>query len=145
MHGTTPKTALKKNVRRSAITSGRKLFLKTEGLDMRTSYALRFRDILRIHTDELGPTASEAELAIVRRAATLIVQLEQMEAKFAVEDASPTALETYQRLANSMRRLLESVGLKRRPRDVTPNLHEYLASKSKPRREALTIDHEDDD
>ncbi|WP_050627369.1 hypothetical protein [Bradyrhizobium viridifuturi] len=131
--------------RQSAVTSGRKLFLKTEGLDMRTSYALRFRDVLQIHTDELGPTASEAELAIVRRAATLIVQLEQMEAKFAVEDASPTALESYQRLANSMRRLLESVGLKRRPRDVTPSLHEYLASKSKPRREVLTIDHEDDD
>lgn len=143
MRGTKPKSALKDDgVRRSAVTSGRKLFLKTDGLDMRTSYALRFRDVLRLHTNELGPTASEAELAIARRAATLIVQLEQMEAKFAVAEASPTALETYQRLANSMRRLLESVGLKRRPRDVTPDLQTYLKDRYGRSRDA--IEHEDD-
>ena len=31
-----------------------------------------------------------------------------------------------QRLANTMRRLLEAVGLQRRPRDVTPHLRQYL-------------------
>jgi hypothetical protein len=33
-------------------------------------------------------------------------------------------LETYQRCANSLRRLLEAVGLQRRPRDISPTLSE---------------------
>jgi hypothetical protein len=33
-----------------------------------------------------------------------------------------------QRTANSLRRLLESVGIERRARDITPSLGEYLAA-----------------
>ena len=43
--------------------------------------------------------------------------------------ASADQLLLYQRTANSARRLLEAVGLKRQPRDVTPTLDEYLRSK----------------
>jgi len=32
----------------------------------------------------------------------------------------------YQRTSNSLRRLLEAVGLERRARDITPNLRDYL-------------------
>ena len=42
---------------------------------------------------------------------------------------APDQLLLYQRTANSARRLLESVGLKRRAKDITPSLDEYLASK----------------
>jgi hypothetical protein len=35
----------------------------------------------------------------------------------------------YATLSNAERRLLETVGLKRRSRDVTPDLREYLASR----------------
>jgi hypothetical protein len=49
-----------------------------------------------------------------------------LEAKFEAEgEASIKQLECYQRTANSLRRLLESVGLKRRPKDVTPNPLDY--------------------
>jgi hypothetical protein len=34
-----------------------------------------------------------------------------------------------QRTANSMRRLLEALGIQRRPRDVTPTLDQYLDGK----------------
>ena len=43
-------------------------------------------------------------------------------------EAQPEQLDLYQRTANSLRRLLESVGLKRVPKDVTPSLAEYLAT-----------------
>ena len=50
-----------------------------------------------------------------------------MERQFALdEQASPDDLETYQRCANSLRRLLESVGLQRRMKDVGPSLGDLL-------------------
>jgi hypothetical protein len=36
----------------------------------------------------------------------------------------------YQRATNTLRRTLESVGLERRQRDVTPSLAEYLARRA---------------
>jgi hypothetical protein len=60
--------------------------------------------------------------------ATLTVELERMEAGFAVAgEAQPDQLDLYQRTANSLRRLLEAIGLQRRPRDVTPDPLEYGA------------------
>jgi hypothetical protein len=41
----------------------------------------------------------------------------------------------YTTLTNLFRRLLETVGLKRVARDVTPSLEQYLASEAKPRTE----------
>jgi hypothetical protein len=79
--------------------------------------------------NELGGAdlASEAEKAIVRRACTLIVELERMEAKFAKNGGAKLwELAAYQRASNTLRRLLESVGLQRRSRDITPTVDEYL-------------------
>ena len=69
---------------------------------------------------------SEAERAILRRAATIIVQLEQIELKFAQGNDQGYLLDRYQRVSNTLRRLLESLGLQRRARDVTPTLDQYL-------------------
>jgi hypothetical protein len=75
---------------------------------------------------------SEAERSIVRRAATLTVELELLELKFAKAGggAQPTDLDLYQRTAGNLRRLLESIGVRgRRSKDITPSLAEYLKSK----------------
>jgi len=91
---------------------------------------------MALHIDDLGgdDQVSESERAIVRRAATIIVALERMEFGFATEgDATPQELDLYQRLSNSLRRLLESVGLKRRSRDAVPDLNDYLNSKNRKR------------
>jgi hypothetical protein len=73
------------------------------------------------------PDASESEVAIVKRACTLIVSLEQMELRFAIAGkASNDDLEVYQRCSSSMRRLLESVGLQRRQKQVGMTLGELL-------------------
>jgi hypothetical protein len=83
----------------------------------------RCRDILRDHIADLGgaDNCSAAERSIIRRAAVLTTELEQLETRFALAGhANNVDLETYQRCANSLRRLLEAVGLQRRAKNVTP-------------------------
>jgi hypothetical protein len=66
---------------------------------------------MSLHLNDLGgpDNCSEAEKAIARRAACLIVELEQMERKFAVQgEAKNWQLLAYQRGSNTMRRLLEA-------------------------------------
>jgi hypothetical protein len=95
---------------RSAMTNG--AILPGQG---RSAWARRLRDLIELHVADLGGIDNVSEA--------------RMEATFAVaEGASERALEVYQRAANTMRRLLEAVGLQRRPRDVTPTLTEYLRS-----------------
>ena len=66
---------------------------------------------------------SAAERSIIRRAAVLTTELERLEVKFAsAGEASTEDLDAYSRVSANLRRLLEAVGLRRRPRDVTPTL-----------------------
>jgi hypothetical protein len=91
-------------------------------------WARRFRDVIHSHISDLGGSqvCSAAEYSIVRRVAALTVELERMESRFALDgEASPSDLDLYQRTAGNLRRLLESIGLQRRPRDVT-DLRVYL-------------------
>lgn len=111
---------------RSRISNGTTL----PGVDGRSTWVRRLRDLIGLHMADLGgdDAVSEAERSIIRRAATLTVELERMEAVFAVAgEAQPDQLDLYQRTANSLRRLLESNGLKRRPKDVTPTLTSILS------------------
>ena len=63
---------------------------------------------------------SEAVRAIIRRASALCVELERLEMLFAsAGEATPQQLELHGRTSNTLRRLLEAVGLKRVPRDIT--------------------------
>lgn len=64
---------------------------------------------------------------MVRRACVLTVELERLEVKFAkAGQAEADDLDLYQRTAGNLRRLLEVVGIKRVPRDVTPSLTSYV-------------------
>jgi hypothetical protein len=87
--------------------------------------------LIALHVADKGgeENVSESERAIIKRAATLIVECEIMEGKFALaEGASERALDLYGRTANTLRRLLETIGLQRRARDVT-TLVDYLGAK----------------
>ena len=117
---------------RAKATNGKSMIPSVDG---RLPWVRRLRDIFELHVADLGGESviSEAERSIVRRAATLTVELERLEARFANDTAADGALDQYQRGANSLRRLLESVGLERRARDVTvPTLAEYLAKDETP-------------
>jgi hypothetical protein len=92
----------------------------------------RLHDLVAIHLSDLGGdgNVSEAERSIVRRAATLTVELELLELKFAkAGGAEASDLDLYQRTAGNLRRLLEAVGLQRRAKDITPSLSEYLKAR----------------
>jgi hypothetical protein len=118
---------------RSKVTNGRVLIA---GVDQRSPWVRRCKDIIAAHVADLGgvENCSAAEHSLVRRASILTVELERMETMFAAAgEASPVDLEIYQRCANSLRRLLEAIGLQRRPRDLTPTLDQYLAMKERER------------
>jgi hypothetical protein len=115
-----------KDRQKSRITNGSALL---PGVDGRSPWVRRCKDIISEAIADLGgfDNTSAAERSIVRRAATLSVELERMERQFALAgEASADDLDVYQRVANSLRRLLESVGLERRARAVGPTLGDLL-------------------
>jgi hypothetical protein len=87
--------------------------------------------VIESHLSDLGgeDNTSAAERSIIRRASVMTVELERMEAIFAVAgEAQPEKLDLYQRTAANLRRLLEAIGLQRRSKDVTaPDPLDYAA------------------
>jgi hypothetical protein len=80
---------------------------------------------------------SAAEHSIIRRASVMTVELERLEAQFAVAgEANADQLDQYARVASNMRRLLEAVGLKRRAKEVNVSLSDYLQTTHPAPREA---------
>jgi hypothetical protein len=121
-----PRAAPGKDPLKSRITNGSALL---PGVDGRSPWVRRCKDVIAAHISDMGgeDNTSAAERSIVRRAATMTVELERLESRFALAgQADPVDLDLYQRTAGNLRRLLEAVGLQRRARDVTPTLTEYL-------------------
>jgi hypothetical protein len=115
-----------KSAQRSRMANGSELL---PGVDGRSLWSRRLRELLDMHISDLGGEAniSASEMALVRRAITLIVELERREVTFAqAGQVSDSALMTYQTAVNTLRRTLEALGLQRRPREVDdPALLEY--------------------
>jgi hypothetical protein len=116
---------------RSAITNGSTLLVD---VDHRSAWMRRLRDLIANHISDLGgdEVVSGAERILVRRAAMLCLQCEMIEARWneTAGEASPKQIDVYQRTANTLRRLLATLGLERRARDITPDLQSYLNSKA---------------
>jgi hypothetical protein len=115
---------------RSRLTNGPARLANVDG---RSLWARRLRDLIELHVSDLGGSdaITAAERSIIRRASTLTVELERLETRFALAgEASADELDLYSRTAGNLRRLLESVGLQRRAKDVTPDLHDYVAAQT---------------
>jgi hypothetical protein len=110
----------------SALTNGSKLFLGDA--DETGPWCRRLRDLRFAYEADLGGAGnlSEGQRTIMHRLAMLALQCEMLETKFAKNDgqASPTQLALYQRTANSMRRLIESLNIHRGriARDITDDV-----------------------
>jgi hypothetical protein len=91
-------------------------------IDGRTMWARRLRDLTAMLVADQGgdDVISAARMAIVRRAAIIQIELELRELRFADEEPSYLQLEQYSRISGNLRRMLESLGLERRAKDVTP-------------------------
>src|SRR5260221_13400597 len=98
--------------------------LSLEDLDRRTTTEL----INRVEADLGGADQlSAAEQQIIRHAALTAAMLEDLATRWL--GGLPIDPGLFATLTNSERRLYETVGLKRRARDVTPSLEGYIAGK----------------
>jgi hypothetical protein len=103
--------------------------LTLDELDFRTASVRRARELMTGIENDCGGAEelSTAEKQLIQRAAISGAMLEALEAQWLAGD--PIDVPAYVALGNAQRRYFETVGLKRRPRDVTPTLAQYLASK----------------
>ena len=104
---------------RSAVTNGHALFV--DRVDGRSAWARRFRDLIELHIMDLGGPSecTEGQCSLVRRIATMEVELERLEGMFAQSPATTDQLDLYQRMSNSLRRLLVTIGLDRKAKTWT--------------------------
>jgi hypothetical protein len=132
---------------RSAVSNGSRLFADSQ-VDQRSGWVRRMRDLLEIHIADLGghDAISAAERSIIRRIATISIELELLERRFALsrKGAASDDFALYLTAANTLRRLLESIGLNRVARDVTPTL-EDIAEEIASERDAKRRDDEQED
>jgi hypothetical protein len=122
---------------RSAVTNRKRLFVDGDG---RSPWARRWRDLVELHAGDLGGInmLSEAQFSLIKRAATIEVELELSEGKMSM--GQDVDLDVFTRSASHLRRILETLGIERRPRDVTPTLREYLAATQTAANESDAVD-----
>jgi hypothetical protein len=113
---TTPQPARRKPEARSRVGNGKVFLPLTDG---RSVTARRFRDIYEDVASDLGglDQLSEGQKQIIRRAAMLSAESERQEALWA-NGQTEFDINLYTVMANSLRRLLETVGLERVARPV---------------------------
>lgn len=99
-------------------------------LDRRTTAARAALELRNSIIADLGGdnSLSTMKRAIVDSAATLGAMLEDMAAAYLAGDGADLSL--YATLANAQRRLMADLGLERRAKDVTPDLHAYLKGRA---------------
>ena len=110
---------------RSRITSGKRLL---PFVDWRSHFARIMRDTLNVIIAHCGgeEAISETRRMMARRCACLETELIFMESKFArirEEGGEPAIadVDAYSRIAGNQRRIAETLGWERTPRDVTPS------------------------
>jgi hypothetical protein len=115
---------------RSAVSNGTKLF-RVEGLDGRTQTARRFRDLVEFVTADLSGAGllSEGQRQLVRRASALAIMCEAIEADLARD--LPFDISNYLAATNTFRRVIETLGLRRVPKDAT-TLRDYIGKTKSP-------------
>jgi len=99
--------------------------------DVNGAWARRYRDVMAGLTSDLGGRnmVGEAKAAMVRDCAAIEIALEKMRGR--MSEGQHVDIQLYARVANQRRRLLESIGLERVARDVTPmTLDNYLQAKA---------------
>lgn len=90
-----------------------------ENIDGRTTVARRYGELAAAISSDLGGSdqLSEALFQLIRSAAGLIVLRENLDAK--AVNGEPIDVATYCKISNSLRRVLDTIGLRRVPRDIT--------------------------
>jgi hypothetical protein len=115
--------AARKAQARSRVSNGRDVL---PGVDNRTMIARRFYDVCQaLISDQAGlDCCSEARLQLIRRFAAAAVMAEEMEARLARGESIDVA--EHALLSSTLVRLAARIGINRRLKPITPDLHDYL-------------------
>lgn len=97
------------------------------GVDGRSMMARRFREITAEISADIGGDTTEAQRHLIARAATLACWCEARETELA--QGQPFDASQYSAVTNTLRRLLNDIGLERSARDITPTLNDFLAAR----------------
>jgi len=110
---------------RSAVTNGAKLLV---GIDMRSPTARRYRDLVRANEAEIGKELSEAEKGLVKQAAALTLQAEQMQAD--IVNGKPVDSDVLIRISGTAKRLIAEIADRAGKRKLAPveTLQDYAAA-----------------
>lgn len=129
MPASTTAVGIRKPEARSRLSNGKQLFI--ESVDGRSAEARRFRDVLAEICADLGGAdrLSEGQRQLARRCAMLSVECEKLESKAVAGEEID--LESFGVMVDRLGRAFGRLGLRRVPRDVTPDLRSYLAAKPK--------------
>jgi hypothetical protein len=97
------------------VTNGTRVLLDGAG---NSAWTRRYRDLVAGHVADLGglDLLSEAQIALIRDAAAMEIELEEMRGR--MSRGEETNLDLYGRIAGHRRRILETLGVKRQPRPV---------------------------
>jgi len=114
---------------RSAVSNGNKLM---HGVDGRSAWLRRRKDLVRDHTADYGCDLSVAQQALLERQAAELIACEQIEARMSSGEATSEDVDQHARLTGNIRRNYEVLGIERSARDVTPDLRSYLAARDRP-------------
>jgi hypothetical protein len=108
-------------------TIGKARLLTLDDLDRRTSAYRETRKLITDLEGDLGggDRLSTGERQLVQRAAVLGSMLADTEGRWI--EGEPIDLGGYCAIVNAQRRVLEAIGLRRQPRDVTPSVADYVA------------------
>ena len=93
-------------------------------VDGRTFIARRMREVSAMLAENLTTTPTEAQVAIISRAATLIAWCEDQETAYARGEEFDVA--AYNTCTNTLRRLLSDIGMEPKTKDITPSIADYL-------------------
>jgi hypothetical protein len=115
--------------RRSKTRQGKARLLTLDHLDARTAAFKEARSLIISLTNDMGgeDRLSAGERQLVTRAAMTGAIVADFEARWV--SGEPVALAEYLSAVNVQRRVLATLGLERRPREIEPTLAQYLASR----------------
>ena len=102
-----------------------------DDLDNRTAAARRARELVADLEGDLGGDLTTAERELVKRAALLGAIVEDTEVRWL--QRQPADLSLYGTLVDRQRRILETLGLSRRQRDVSPDPLDYARQRAEVR------------
>ena len=125
MHATRRNTAPARSTSRDKVSNGRLL----KNVDLRSSSARRFRDLVRSYEAELGGELSEAERSLVRQAVALQLQAERLQEMIVRGEAVDS--DSLIRVSSTSKRLLSIIAAKtgKRKPAAGPTIADYLAAR----------------